>query len=114
MVLYSSPRFAEHTTPPGHPEGPERAGVFDAAAEAFSQAGGTGRPPRPSTVDELVRIHSVDYLDALQKMAGRAAMLDPDTFTSPESHEIALLGAGAAVDAAREAYDAGIATFALV
>jgi acetoin utilization deacetylase AcuC-like enzyme len=114
MVLYSSPRFAEHTTPPGHPEGPERAGVFDATAEAFSQDGGTVRPPRPATVEELTRIHSADYLDTLQKMAGRAAMLDPDTFTSPESHEIALLGAGAAVDAAREAYDAGIATFALV
>jgi acetoin utilization deacetylase AcuC-like enzyme len=114
MILYSSPRFAEHTTPPGHPEGPERAGVFDATAEAFSQAGGTVRPPRSATVEELTRIHSVDYLDALQKTAGRAAMLDPDTFTSPESHEIALLGAGAAVDAAREAYDGGISTFALV
>ena len=114
MILYSSPRFAEHTTPPGHPEGPERAGVFDATAEAFSQAGGTVRPPRSATVEELARIHSVDYLDALQKTAGRAAMLDPDTFTSPESHEIALLGAGAAVDAAREAYDGGISTFALV
>ena len=41
----------------------------------------------------------------LRKTAGRAVMLDPDTFTSPESHEIALLAAGAAVDAAREAYD---------
>ena len=30
-------------------------------------------------------------------------MLDPDTFTSPESHEIALLAAGAAIDAARHA-----------
>ena len=88
--------------------------MFDATAEAFSRAGGTVRLPRPATVEELARIHSADYLDMLNKMAGRAAMLDPDTFTSPESHEIALLAAGAAVDAAREAYDAGIATFALV
>ena len=32
---------------------------------------------------------------------GSASQLDPDTYTSPESHEIALLAAGAAVDARR-------------
>jgi acetoin utilization deacetylase AcuC-like enzyme len=114
MIIYASPRFAEHTTPPGHPEGPERAGVFDAVADAFAKAGGIVRPPRPATADELGRIHSADYLGKLQKIAGRAAMLDPDTFTSPESHEVALLATGAVVDAAREAYDARMATFALV
>ena len=105
MILYSSPRFAEHTTPPGHPEGPERAGVFDATAAAFAKGGGVIRPPRAATEDELARVHRADYLDDLRKTAGRAVMLDPDTFTSPESLEIALLAAGAAVDAAREAYE---------
>ncbi len=46
--------------------------------------------------------------------AGQAAMLDPDTFTSPESHEIALLAAGAAIDAARHAWQTGEPAFALV
>ena len=41
-------------------------------------------------------------------------MLDPDTFTSPESHEIALLAAGASVDAARQAYERRTAAMALV
>jgi len=59
-------------------------------------------------------VHTGDYLEMLRKTAGRAAMLDPDTFTSPESHDIALLAAGAAVDAAREAYEARATTFALV
>src|SRR6185295_15587139 len=45
---------------------------------------------------------------------GRAAMLDPDTFTSPESVEIARLAAGAAVQAAEHALDAGETAFALV
>jgi acetoin utilization deacetylase AcuC-like enzyme len=114
MILYSSPRFAEHTTPPGHPEGPERAGVFDATASAFAKSGGIVRPPRPATVDELSRIHAKTYLDMLRKTAGRAVMLDADTFTSPESYEIALLASGAAVEAAREAYDTHTATMALV
>jgi acetoin utilization deacetylase AcuC-like enzyme len=114
VVIYSSSRFAEHTTPPGHPEGPERAGVFDAVAEAFAASGGAVRVPRPATAEELARVHVTEYLERIGRTAGRAVMLDPDTFTSPESYEIALLAAGAAVDAAREAYDARTATFALV
>ncbi len=41
-------------------------------------------------------------------------MLDPDTFTSPESHEVALLAAGAAIDAARHAWEMREPAFALV
>ena len=41
-------------------------------------------------------------------------MLDPDTFTSPESHEIALLAAGAAIEAARASWKAGEPALALV
>lgn len=114
MILFSSPRFAEHVTPPGHPERPERAEVFDAVAETLLRAGGTVRPPRPATRDELARVHSAPYLDRIAATAGRAAMLDPDTFTSPESHEIALLSAGAAIDAARHAYRTGEPALALV
>jgi acetoin utilization deacetylase AcuC-like enzyme len=114
MILYSSPRFAEHTTPPGHPEGPERAAVFDATANVFAKTGGVVRSPRPATREELSRVHTAAYLEMLARTANRAVMLDPDTFTSPESHDIALLAAGMAVDAAREAYDARTATLALV
>jgi len=114
MILFSTPRFAEHVTPPGHPERPERAEVFDAVASAFAARGGTVRAPRPATRDELARIHTTAYLDRIAATAGRAAMLDPDTFTSPESHEIALLAAGSAIEAARHAWQAGEPTLALV
>jgi acetoin utilization deacetylase AcuC-like enzyme len=114
VIIYASPRFAEHTPPPGHPERPERAGVFDAVASAFAARGGVVRAPRPATDDELVRVHTREYVERLRATAGRAAMLDPDTFTSPESYEIALLAAGATVDAAREAYESKAATLALV
>ena len=39
------------------------------------------------------------YLRRISETAGRAVKLDPDTYTSPESHDIALLAAGAAVQA---------------
>src|SRR5439155_7331941 len=93
----------EHVTPPGHPERMERAQVFDAVAARWTGKGGASAAPRAATRDELVRVHSPDYLDAIDGCAGRAAMLDPDTFTSPESVEIATLAAGAAVDAAEHA-----------
>jgi acetoin utilization deacetylase AcuC-like enzyme len=114
MVLFSSPRFAEHTTPPGHPERPERADVFVSVAAAFRQRGGEVRDPRPATREELARIHTPEYLDHIAATEGRAAMLDPDTYTSPESHEIALLAAGATIDAAREAWRTKVPALALV
>ena len=114
MLLIASPRFAEHTTPPGHPEQPDRAGVFTAVADAFAASGGGVQPPRPATREELQRVHTAAYVEQVASTAGRAAMLDPDTFTSPESYEIALLAAGAAVDAARHAFATGVPALALV
>ena len=37
------------------------------------------------------------HLAAIDQTAGRAVSLDPDTFTSPESRDVALLAAGAAI-----------------
>ena len=114
MLLISTPRFEEHVTPPGHPERMERAHVFDAAARRWRDSGGAVRAPRPANRDELARVHGAGYLEALAASAGRAAMLDADTFTSPESVEIAALAAGATIDAARHALAAGEPAFALV
>ena len=114
MLLISSPRFIEHTTPPGHPERPERGELFTEVAAAYERGGGQVRAPRSATDEELARVHSRGYLDAIAETAGKAAMLDADTFTSPESHEVALLAAGAAIDAARHARATGEPAFALV
>lgn len=114
MILFSSPRFAEHVPPPGHPERPERAEVFDAVAAEWRGRGGRVAEPRPATREELARVHTGDYLDRIEKTAGRAVMLDADTFTSTLTQEIALLAAGAAVDAARHAFTYGEPALALV
>ncbi|MGH9219452.1 MAG: histone deacetylase family protein [Vicinamibacterales bacterium] len=95
LTLISSTRFADHVTPVGHPERPERAGVFDAVAAAFRARGGRVVEPRAATDDDLVRVHSRDYIDAIGSTRGKATMIDEDTFTSPESDEIARLAAGA-------------------
>jgi acetoin utilization deacetylase AcuC-like enzyme len=114
MLLITSPRFEEHVTPPGHPERMERAHVFDAAAARWTAGGGATAAPREATRDELRRVHLPQYLDSIAATSGMAVMLDSDTFTSPESAEIALLAAGATVMAAEHAIERGDAAFALV
>jgi acetoin utilization deacetylase AcuC-like enzyme len=114
MLLVTSPRFEEHVTPPGHPERMERAHVFDAVATRWVEKDGLTVAPRPATMDELLRVHDRGYLEAVAATAGRAVMLDADTFTSPESIEIASLAAGAAVQAVAHALDARESAFALV
>jgi len=54
---------------------------------------------RRATHDELARAHSREHIERISATAGRALMLDPDTFTSPDSYDCALLAAGAALDA---------------
>jgi acetoin utilization deacetylase AcuC-like enzyme len=99
LILISSPRFAEHQTPPGHPEAPERAEAMDVVAAEWRRQGGEVVAPRAATREQLARVHDADYVRRLDELAGRSTALDPDTFTSPETHEVALLAAGAAVDA---------------
>jgi len=99
LILISSHRFADHQTPPGHPECPERAEVMDAIAARWRQRGAEVVAPRAATPEQLARVHDGDYLRRMSETTGRAVALDPDTYTSPESHEIALLAAGAVLDA---------------
>ena len=114
LVLISSDRFAEHQTPPGHPERPERAEAMDVVAARWRKQGAEVLSPRPATHDELACVHDARYLRRVAETAGRAVALDPDTFTSPESHEIALLAAGAALMAVERAMHQPTSALALV
>src|SRR5215472_13523318 len=99
LILIHSDRFAEHQTPPGHPERPERAEVFDAIASRWARKGVETVAPRSATHEQLARVHDADYVRRISETTGRATALDPDTYTSPDSYDVALLAAGAAVDA---------------
>ncbi len=103
LTLIHTERFAEHQTPPGHPERPERAEVMDVVAGRWQSRGVEVVPPSAATREQLLRVHDGDYLRRISETVGRAVKLDPDTYTSPESHEIALLAAGAAVQAVNHA-----------
>ena len=114
MLLIASERFEEHVTPPGHPERMERARVLTAVADRWARAGTARIDPRAASREELARVHDEQYLDSIAAIAGRAVSLDADTYTSPESVEVAALAAGAAVQAAEHALTHGETACALV
>jgi acetoin utilization deacetylase AcuC-like enzyme len=99
LLLISSDGFANHRTPPGHPERAERAEVMDVVAARWRESGGEVVAPRQASHEQLARVHDVEYLRRISETAGRAVSLDPDTYTSTDTYEVALLAAGAAVDA---------------
>ena len=66
-------------------------------ANAWKDSGGIVQAPRPATRSELLRVHGEAHLATIDKTAGRAVSLDPDTYTSPDSRDVALLAAGAAI-----------------
>lgn len=99
LTVIASERFAEHQTPPGHPESPERADVMDAVANEWRSRRGEILAPREVTREQLARVHDEAYLERIAATRGRAVALDPDTYTSPETAEIARLSAGATVQA---------------
>jgi acetoin utilization deacetylase AcuC-like enzyme len=105
LTIYSSSRYLDHLPPPGHPERPERAEAMAAVVEKFRAGGGRVIEPGPATDEDLRRVHTEAHVAAMTSTRGRAVMLDPDTFTSPQSEEVARLAAGAAVAAVRQVLD---------
>jgi acetoin utilization deacetylase AcuC-like enzyme len=73
--------------------------VMDSVADEWRNKGGEVVAPREATREHLARVHDSHYLRQIEETAGIAMALDPDTYTSPETYEIARLAAGAAVDA---------------
>ena len=111
--MFASARFADHVTPPGHPERVGRGEVLLSVAADLRAAGAEVVEPRRVTDDELLRVHDGAYLTLLRETAGRAVALDPDTFTSPETYEVARLAAGAAAGAVDAVLDGGTGTRAI-
>jgi acetoin utilization deacetylase AcuC-like enzyme len=95
LVLVTADLFADHMTPPGHPERPERAEAMQVVASRWAANGGRVLPPRAATDAEIARVHRPEYIESIKATRGRATLLDPDTFTSPETEDVARAAAGA-------------------
>lgn len=113
-MIFFTDRVLDHLTPAGHPESPERGEVMRAAALRARDLGIDVRTPREATDAEILRIHDADYLADLAARRGRATAIDADTFTSPDSYEVARLAAGAACEAALHAWSTKTPALAIV
>ncbi len=98
-ALIRDPRFREHVAPGAHPERPARLDAIDAALEPLGDRV-QDFEPREATDEEILRVHGHEHLAGLRSIAGRQARIDPDTYASPRSFEVARLAAGSTVDLA--------------
>jgi acetoin utilization deacetylase AcuC-like enzyme len=114
LVVISSKRFVDHVTPAGHPERPERGEALHVVATAFTEQGGEVLEPRLATDADLLRVHTQEHVDAIVATRGQATMIDEDTFTSPDSDEIARLAAGAVLTGVDRVIDGPVGSRALV
>lgn len=91
--------YLRHRNPEGHPERVERIEVLLDLSKRVEQIGVTGVPARRrATIEELSLAHTPEYVEAIASTAGRTLMLDPDTFTVPDSFDVACHAAGATLD----------------
>ena len=114
VLLIASERFASHAPPPGHPERIERAEIMSAVAMAWADGGGQVAEPIKASTDALLKVHASEYIESVVSTSGRSVRLDPDTYTSPDSEEVARYAAGAAVAAVDHVVEAGRRAIAFV
>jgi acetoin utilization deacetylase AcuC-like enzyme len=101
LLVATDARFEEHDAGRGHPERPDRVRAVLEGLDAGSPRDARRRlEPRRATRDELERVHTVDYLDHLERFCTEGGgRLDADTGASAASWEAALLAAGSGLEA---------------
>ena len=94
VPLVSHPDFVRLHPTGTHPERGERIEALHAAFPSFDEA-------RPASVDEIAACHEPDYVERVRALSrgGRTGLLDPDTVCTPSTYDVALLAAGAAIQA---------------
>ncbi len=110
-MLFYDPRFLEHVSSPMHVERPER---LKAIVDRL-RAEGLFEDPRaaaPADLRELRRVHRQTFLEFFRDL--KEGFLDPETAVHPETWDIALLAAGATIQATRAAAAEGRPAVVLV
>jgi acetoin utilization deacetylase AcuC-like enzyme len=101
-LLLTDPLFLRHDPGAGHPESPARLESILEQLERAPLAGLERKRPRPATPEELAFAHRKEFLTRLEGLRGLETQLDPDTATSVDSVDAAVLAAGAGAQAVEE------------
>ena len=108
-ALISDRRFIKHFAGRSHPERPERAVVMNEMAEQLDRDGIFTLSPREATPGELQLVHDSAYIAEVARSASIARYdFDPDTHTSPESYQTAVLAAGGVLAAVEAVLDGAV------
>ncbi len=88
--------YLNHKTGPGHPESQHRLEViYDMLQTPDMQGCFEDISAEKAELEDLTRIHTLEYVDQVASTAGKTfSSLDPDTATSADSYDAALLAAG--------------------
>ena len=98
VIVFHDVRCTQYTAP-GHPERPARI-TRTVPLLQDRHRDWEWREPRSATKEELLRAHSPEHIERIQKVPGD---FDADTPGYPNIYEHALRSAGAGIDAARTA-----------
>jgi acetoin utilization deacetylase AcuC-like enzyme len=96
-ALVWSSAYTRHDTG-AHPESPERVRALERALRAAGMFDDRlVLDPVPAALESVLAVHTPSVVDLIQRAAHQGgAWLDPDTFVSADSYEVALLAAGGA------------------
>ncbi|MCX5865361.1 MAG: histone deacetylase [Deltaproteobacteria bacterium] len=97
-AVLKDPLFLEHDPGYDHVESPERlTAIYQALAKEDAEAFFFPEC-EPASYADLVANHTAEHIDRVAETAGKQFdVLDPDTHTSPQSYEAAVLAAGAVI-----------------
>jgi acetoin utilization deacetylase AcuC-like enzyme len=111
------PRYADHCMGQDQLECPRRVAVVRAVLDEPDLRGRfTEIAARRAEKGELLRVHAAEYIRRLEETEGKGSVyLDPDTSTSPLSHQTALLASGGLCAAIQQVHEGRLDNaFALV
>jgi acetoin utilization deacetylase AcuC-like enzyme len=100
--VFYDPATRRHEPSGDHPENPKRLDAVMETVRTLERQGKLGvATPRPASEDEILRVHTPEYLKLVRGeiAAGRRALSTGDTEISPGSLDAALAAAGTVVSA---------------
>ena len=94
--FFRHPASLEHDTGHGHPERADRIRAIEAELESREWVGWEPLEAPAASEEQLLRVHSPEYVARVRDMSARSEAFDIDTPTSPGTYEAALRAAGGA------------------